>query len=161
MCYYLSNIIFIFSILLVILVSVLGIHYADAEECIFPRCSAQINHPADDIKGAKYSLHVPDMFIKSDDCLTNLAVATQWLKMNNNEWIELGVTQGSFDDRNGDGIGNSCITTEQVYYGIKSYDMFLNTNVYREYTFSRNINVGDILTFEIKRGAHDRNWLLY
>ena len=101
------------------------------------------------------------MFIQSDDCLTNVAVATQWIILSNNEWIEFGVTQGGFNDVDRDGIGDVCIADEKVYYAYNYYDDTIMTNQYSEYTILHDFDVGDTLNFEIKRGTQQDNWLLY
>ena len=137
--------------------------YADASLCISPHCYAQtsesITPPS--FQGIKYQLHVPDMFIKSNDCLTNVAVATQWIILSDNEWIEFGVTQGGFNDVDRDGIGDVCIADEKVYYAYNYYDDTIMTNQYSEYTILHDFDVGDTLNFEIKRGTQQDNWLLY
>ena len=112
-------------------------------------------------EGTKYQLHVPDMFIKSDDCLTNVAVAAQWILLKNGEWLEVGITQGGIHDLDGDGTGNTCIPNESVYYAYSTYDPFFMTTVYQEHTIFQSIDVGDILTFEIKRGPFDKNWQIF
>ncbi len=143
--------------------TLVGLQYADASLCVSPHCYAQVSQsdvPAS-YQGIKYQLHVPDMFIKSDDCLTNVAVATQWIILPKNEWIELGVTQGGLQDSDGDGTGDVCISDERVYYGFNYYYMMEMTTQYSEYTISHDFDVGDTLNFEIRRGTQDHNWLLY
>lgn len=136
---------------MIVFVSFIGLNFADASPCISPHCYAQVNQlsatPIFD--GIKYQLHVPDMFIKSDDCLTNVAVATQWIILGNGEWIELGVTQGGLQDLDGDGTGDVCIPTERVYYAYNHYNPHSMTTQYNEFTISRGFDVGDVLNFEI------------
>ena len=97
------------------------------------------------------------MFIKSDDCLTNITVATQWIVLGNGEWIELGVTRGGLQDLDGDGTGNVCIPTERVYYAYNNYSPRAMITQYHEFTILRSFDVGDVLNFEIKRGSQARN----
>lgn len=70
-------------------------------------------HRQNFVDGLEYDLSAPDLWIDRNAC-TDIAVSTGWLRSaSNGEWVEAGITKGSFRNL---GTDPSCVTLLSTYY---------------------------------------------
>ena len=128
--------------------------FAQSTVCQAPHCfaisSGGTSTPTQG-KGVQYDIRVPDLVVPASECLVNsVAVATSWVRFDNNDWIELGVTAGAFNN------GNICIDDREIAY----WGYGLAANFIDEFEIG-TVPVGSIQHFELSNLDGDINWEIY
>ncbi len=143
----------------------LGISESFAD-CNNPHCYAEwVNGGATSAKGIKTDMQVSDLYVFPDEsCTNNIVVESIWMDLPSNgnplkpQWIEVGVTTGSFTE--GVGTDTRCITNKQAY--VASSNTYRTSGpVYQEFTLGRQLDAGDTVQLEILESYSDRNSVNY
>ena len=147
------------------LVTTLGINESFAD-CNSPHCYAEwTNGGATSAKGIKTDMQVSDVYIFPDEsCVNDIVVESIWMDLPSNgnplksQWIEVGVTTGSFTE--GTGTDARCITNKQAY--VASSNTYRTSGpVYQEFALGRQLDSGDTVQLEILESLRDRNNVNY
>ena len=143
----------------------LGISESFAD-CNSPHCYAEwVNGGATSAKGIKTDMQVSDLYVFPDEsCVNDIVVESIWMDLPFNrdvqksQWIEVGVTTGSFTE--GTGTDARCITNKQAYVA-SSNGYRTSGPVYQEFTLGRQLDSGDNIQLEILESYSDRNNVNY
>ena len=151
------------------LVTTLGISESFADDhakCNDRHCYAEwVNGGSTSAKGIKTTMQVSDLYVFPDNsCVEEIAVESIWMYLSNNpnvsklQWIEIGVTTGSFTE--GIGTDAQCITNKQAYVA-SSNTHRTNGPIYQEFALGRQLDSGDTVQLEILESRGDINSVHY